>query len=52
VTGTALGPPQQPAGSGLPGIVGVLGGEPPGLLREKAANGEIGRKAGRGFYEW
>ncbi len=25
---------------------------PPALLREKVARGELGRKAGRGFYEW
>ncbi|MFE2042731.1 3-hydroxyacyl-CoA dehydrogenase family protein [Streptomyces sp. NPDC059477] len=25
---------------------------PPGLLREKVARGELGRKAGRGFYAW
>ena len=32
-----------------------LGGEryaPPRLLREKVAAGELGRKSGRGFYEW
>ena len=26
--------------------------EPPRLLREKVARGELGRKAGRGFYDW
>jgi len=26
--------------------------EPPSLLREKVAKGEIGKKAGRGFYDW
>jgi 3-hydroxybutyryl-CoA dehydrogenase len=26
--------------------------EPPALLREKVARGELGRKAGKGFYEW
>jgi 3-hydroxybutyryl-CoA dehydrogenase len=26
--------------------------EPPKLLREKVENGELGRKTGRGFYEW
>jgi 3-hydroxybutyryl-CoA dehydrogenase len=26
--------------------------EPPALLREKVAHGELGRKVGRGFYEW
>ncbi|AJW40313.1 3-hydroxybutyryl-CoA dehydrogenase [Rhodococcus sp. B7740] len=26
--------------------------EPPQLLREKVASGEIGRKAGRGFFSW
>ena len=26
--------------------------EPPQLLRDKVARGELGRKAGRGFYEW
>ena len=25
---------------------------PPGLLREKVARGELGRKAGQGFYSW
>jgi 3-hydroxybutyryl-CoA dehydrogenase len=32
-----------------------LGGahyEPPKLLRDKVAAGELGRKSGRGFYEW
>jgi 3-hydroxybutyryl-CoA dehydrogenase len=26
--------------------------EPPALLREKVGKGELGRKTGRGFYEW
>jgi 3-hydroxybutyryl-CoA dehydrogenase len=26
--------------------------EPPRLLREKVARGELGKKSGRGFYEW
>ncbi len=26
--------------------------EPPGLLRSKVANGELGEKTGRGFYDW
>nr|AIU93592.1 hypothetical protein LRS1606.158 [Rhodococcus sp. NS1] len=26
--------------------------EPPNLLREKVARGELGRKSGRGFYDW
>jgi len=26
--------------------------EPPNLLREKVARGELGRKTGRGFYDW
>lgn len=26
--------------------------EPPALLRDKVAKGELGRKAGKGFYEW
>ena len=26
--------------------------EPPAILRAKVANGELGRKAGRGFYVW
>jgi 3-hydroxybutyryl-CoA dehydrogenase len=26
--------------------------EPPGLLREKVAKGELGKKSGKGFYEW
>ncbi|GAA3124341.1 3-hydroxyacyl-CoA dehydrogenase family protein [Streptosporangium carneum] len=26
--------------------------EPPGLLRRKVAAGELGRKTGRGFYDW
>jgi 3-hydroxybutyryl-CoA dehydrogenase len=26
--------------------------EPPELLRQKVARGELGRKSGRGFYEW
>ncbi len=26
--------------------------EPPGLLREKVAAGELGKKTGKGFYEW
>ncbi|MCL6538804.1 MAG: 3-hydroxyacyl-CoA dehydrogenase family protein [Acidothermus sp.] len=26
--------------------------EPPALLRDKVARGELGRKAGRGFYDW
>ncbi|MEU6587228.1 3-hydroxyacyl-CoA dehydrogenase family protein [Nocardia sp. NPDC046763] len=26
--------------------------EPPQLLRDKVARGELGRKAGRGFYDW
>jgi 3-hydroxybutyryl-CoA dehydrogenase len=26
--------------------------EPPALLRQKVAAGELGRKSGRGFYEW
>lgn len=26
--------------------------EPPRLLRDKVAKGELGRKAGRGFYDW
>ncbi|MEV6107783.1 3-hydroxyacyl-CoA dehydrogenase family protein [Streptomyces sp. NPDC051940] len=26
--------------------------EPPALLREKVAKGELGRKTGRGFYDW
>lgn len=26
--------------------------EPPALLREKVARGELGRKVGKGFYEW
>lgn len=25
---------------------------PPGILREKVARGELGRKTGRGFYDW
>jgi 3-hydroxybutyryl-CoA dehydrogenase len=25
---------------------------PPQLLREKVARGELGRKTGRGFYDW
>jgi 3-hydroxybutyryl-CoA dehydrogenase len=25
---------------------------PPGLLRDKVARGELGRKSGRGFYDW
>jgi 3-hydroxybutyryl-CoA dehydrogenase len=26
--------------------------EPPRLLRDKVANGELGKKSGKGFYEW
>ena len=26
--------------------------EPPGLLRDKVSRGELGRKSGRGFYDW
>jgi 3-hydroxybutyryl-CoA dehydrogenase len=26
--------------------------EPPGLLREKVAAGDLGKKTGRGFYDW
>jgi 3-hydroxybutyryl-CoA dehydrogenase len=26
--------------------------EPPQLLRDKVADGELGRKSGRGFYDW
>lgn len=26
--------------------------EPPALLREKVARGELGRKTGQGFYSW
>jgi 3-hydroxybutyryl-CoA dehydrogenase len=26
--------------------------EPPAILREKVAKGELGKKSGRGFYEW
>src|SRR5262245_21236831 len=26
--------------------------EPPGILRDKVQRGELGKKAGRGFYEW
>lgn len=26
--------------------------EPPQLLRDKVARGELGRKSGRGFYDW
>ena len=26
--------------------------EPPALLREKVAAGELGQKSGRGFYDW
>jgi 3-hydroxybutyryl-CoA dehydrogenase len=26
--------------------------EPPGILREKVAKGELGKKTGRGFYDW
>lgn len=26
--------------------------EPPQLLRDKVANGELGKKSGKGFYEW
>lgn len=26
--------------------------EPPAILRAKVANGELGRKSGRGFYDW
>jgi len=26
--------------------------KPPAILREKVANGELGRKSGRGFYDW
>jgi 3-hydroxybutyryl-CoA dehydrogenase len=35
-------------------LAGKLGArfEPPSLLREMVARGEIGRKAGKGFYEW
>jgi 3-hydroxybutyryl-CoA dehydrogenase len=32
-----------------------LGGdhyEPPQLLRDKVAAGELGKKSGKGFYEW
>ena len=25
---------------------------PPAILRAKVANGELGRKSGRGFYDW
>jgi 3-hydroxybutyryl-CoA dehydrogenase len=26
--------------------------EPPGILRDKVARGELGKKSGKGFYEW
>ena len=26
--------------------------EPPGILRDKVARGELGKKSGRGFYDW
>ena len=26
--------------------------EPPALLRDKVERGELGRKTGRGFYDW
>jgi 3-hydroxybutyryl-CoA dehydrogenase len=26
--------------------------EPPAILRDKVANGELGKKSGKGFYEW
>ncbi|MBW2254929.1 MAG: 3-hydroxybutyryl-CoA dehydrogenase, partial [Deltaproteobacteria bacterium] len=26
--------------------------EPPALLREMVARGDLGKKTGRGFYEW
>ncbi|WP_235781504.1 3-hydroxyacyl-CoA dehydrogenase family protein, partial [Sinomonas notoginsengisoli] len=25
---------------------------PPQILRDKVANGELGRKSGKGFYDW
>lgn len=33
---------------------GALGArfEPPGLLRDKVARGELGKKSGRGFFDW
>ena len=40
------------------GIAEYLEGElgdrfaPPQLLRDKVANGELGRKSGRGFFDW
>jgi 3-hydroxybutyryl-CoA dehydrogenase len=35
-------------------LAGTLGPrfDPPALLREKVAGGELGRKSGRGFFEW
>jgi 3-hydroxybutyryl-CoA dehydrogenase len=26
--------------------------EPPAILRDKVAKGELGKKSGRGFYDW
>ena len=38
------------AGNLLPDL--ASGPEVPALLREKVARGELGAKAGRGFYQW